>query len=282
MKADFQSQIQTLTDGDSFRIERMKKGVVACIRERGVHLVQNFVRSLTEQSKQPDVLVIVDFGQKPMELNLSTSFPVILRHLPQGDEWSMPVAMNQGVRLLPEVDTVLFTGIDLIFSPNLIECGERFFEDFPGSFLSCRCFDLAENALAGKPYAAKDFEELRSHATPREEGEVGGCLWLPAKAIHELNGYDEGYRMWGCEDTDLQIRALHHGLMAVQLYPEAVILHQWHPSTRQLRNEDSERGKCFKENFGSNWKRLQDRIKTCQEGTFDPQTVNSQGWGKIP
>jgi hypothetical protein len=262
-------------------IESMKHGIVACIRDRGLDLVQNFVESLEGQSKKPDALVMVDFSQKPLGLNLSASFPIVVRHLPQGEEWSMPVAMNQGFRLLPEVDKVLFTGIDLIFSPNLIECGERFFDDFPEAMLTCRCLNLPENVLEGKSYVTGDFEYLRSLAVPREDGEVGGCLWFPTKAVSQMKGYDESYRLWGCEDTDLQIRALHHGLIILQLYPEAVLLHQWHPATRHFRKEDSERGRLFKINFDSNWKRLQDRIKACGEGSFDPQDVNPQGWGKI-
>lgn len=56
----------------------------------------------------------------------------------------------------------------------------------------------------------------------------------------DVNGYDESYEGWGCEDHDLVARLMNNGVMPMQLRNAAICYHLWHPSSKEsdsfLRN----------------------------------------------
>ena len=47
-----------------------------------------------------------------------------------------------------------------------------------------------------------------------------------------LRGYDEGYKFWGLEDTDMRFRANRALFVESWVHHETAMLHQWHPSDR--------------------------------------------------
>jgi len=49
----------------------------------------------------------------------------------------------------------------------------------------------------------------------------------------EVNGYDEAYNGWGCEDHDLVARLMNLGVQPMQLRHRAVCFHMWHPSSKE-------------------------------------------------
>lgn len=48
-----------------------------------------------------------------------------------------------------------------------------------------------------------------------------------------VNGYDESYLGWGCEDHDLVARLLNHGIKPIQIRHKAICYHLWHPSSKK-------------------------------------------------
>lgn len=48
-----------------------------------------------------------------------------------------------------------------------------------------------------------------------------------------VNGYDEAYSGWGCEDHDLVARLMNAGVQPMQLRHRAVCFHMWHPSSKE-------------------------------------------------
>lgn len=48
-----------------------------------------------------------------------------------------------------------------------------------------------------------------------------------------VNGYDETYLGWGCEDHDLVARLLNHGIKPIQIRHKAICYHLWHPSSKK-------------------------------------------------
>lgn len=48
-----------------------------------------------------------------------------------------------------------------------------------------------------------------------------------------VNGYDESYVGWGCEDHDLVARLMNHRIRPLQLRHLAVCYHLWHPSSKK-------------------------------------------------
>lgn len=54
-----------------------------------------------------------------------------------------------------------------------------------------------------------------------------------------VNGYDESYIGWGCEDHDLVARLINHRIFPLQLRHMAICYHLWHPSSK--KNDTFER-----------------------------------------
>lgn len=48
-----------------------------------------------------------------------------------------------------------------------------------------------------------------------------------------VNGYDEAYEGWGCEDHDLVQRLINHRILPLQLRHFAICYHLWHPSNKK-------------------------------------------------
>ncbi len=48
------------------------------------------------------------------------------------------------------------------------------------------------------------------------------------KALYEVNGFDENYRGWGQEDSDLRERLKKHGLKPKSILTQAIVFHLYH------------------------------------------------------
>jgi len=48
-----------------------------------------------------------------------------------------------------------------------------------------------------------------------------------------VNGYDESYLGWGCEDHDLVARLMNHRIKPLQVRHRAICYHLWHPSSKK-------------------------------------------------
>lgn len=53
-----------------------------------------------------------------------------------------------------------------------------------------------------------------------------------------VNGYDENYSGWGCEDHDLVARLINNGVKFLPLRHVAVCYHMWHPSSKEDKSFD--------------------------------------------
>lgn len=53
-----------------------------------------------------------------------------------------------------------------------------------------------------------------------------------------VNGYDENYSGWGCEDHDLVARLINNGVRFLPLRHVAVCYHMWHPSSKEAESFD--------------------------------------------
>jgi len=59
---------------------------------------------------------------------------------------------------------------------------------------------------------------------------VRGCnLGIWRSDLILVNGYDEGYAGWGCEDLDLASRLFHNGISRLDVRGRALCYHLWHP-----------------------------------------------------
>ena len=67
-------------------------------------------------------------------------------------------------------------------------------------------------------YAARDWRLLK------------GCNFsVSREALLNVNGFDESYRGWGYEDSDIGVRLINSGMRIKSLRFAAPVLHLWHP-----------------------------------------------------
>lgn len=60
-----------------------------------------------------------------------------------------------------------------------------------------------------------------------------------------VNGYDESFLGWGCEDHDLVARLMNHRIKPLQVRHRAICYHLWHPSSKR-RTHSSATTTCWK------------------------------------
>jgi GT2 family glycosyltransferase len=58
---------------------------------------------------------------------------------------------------------------------------------------------------------------------------MGVNFSLPRAAFVDVNGYDEGWVVYGHEDRDLELRLQRAGWPFMALLNRAVVYHLWHP-----------------------------------------------------
>jgi glycosyltransferase involved in cell wall biosynthesis len=60
---------------------------------------------------------------------------------------------------------------------------------------------------------------------------LGGNLGIARSDYERINGYDENYRGWGCEDDDLRLRLCAAGVKIASIAWWTHTYHLWHPKT---------------------------------------------------
>ena len=257
-------------------------GVVVTFRNRDPRSVLNLIRTLAAQTRPPEAMALVNFGTPcPAFETADPPFHYIYRHLPQGEIWNLAVAGNQGVRLLPPVETVLFLDADMLLAPNFIECGLRRLR--PDALLNCQILDLPREAVTAETDVVRDLERLKALSVPRSElTALGACQWLWMQSLLALRGRDEEYRMWCFQDMAFQRRARWLGLQPSGLDDETYLLHQWHVSKEEtFGDSQSSEAEAARYWYRVNLKRMRAHGVLWDVGKFNPQAINPDGWGKI-
>ena len=258
-------------------------GVVVTFAYREPRSVLNLIRTLGAQTRPPEAMALVNFGDPCPELERVTApFDYIYRHLPQKLPWSLAIAENQGALLLPPVETVLFLDADVLLAPDFIERGLRHLT--PGVMVNCRLMDLPKGAVTAKTDVVREFERLKSISVLRKEiTAVGACQWMRMRALHAMRGHDETFKMWCFEDMDFQRRARWLGLQPVHLDDETSMLHQWHrPKDSVMKDIKAPQVKAARYWYRKNLSLLRLRALMWDIGKYDPEEINPKGWGKIP
>ncbi len=86
--------------------------------------------------------------------------------------------------------------------------------------------------------------ELRKLRTMHRKGEIyrwlrhphkpklyGGNIGIHRQDYLRVNGYDEAFRGWGCEDDDLRLRLREAGVRVRSILDRTWTVHLWHPPT---------------------------------------------------
>ncbi len=183
--------------------------------------------------------------------------------------WSKPHCYNIGIRLA-STKYVMSCDADILLSETFVRTAVDLLRTRPLSVVYSRALDLPETSAAtverwGDIGSEEDLLALKTLTTPRSIGDCNpGILITYGAFFHMVGGYDEFYREWGFEDSDLQKRFMLSGLEIVSVKDRTFYLHQWHPKFASLDVDSVAR--------------VQERNRRYYEGNWEIRR-NLHGWG---
>ena len=263
---------------------KLKLSVILTTYERPAHLERSLASLALQRGVEGQFEVIVaDDGSRDRTHSVvrrfarTVDFPVKLTsHTHQG--FRVALCRNDGVRA-SVAPYLLFTDSDCIFPPDHLSKHLR--ASRPRIVRAGDCYRLDQQATERLNLAAiaagaylrwvsggerrrmlhrliKDpcYQLLGHPAKPK----LTGCnIGIARRDLEAVNGFDESFVGWGCEDDDLAFRLRKSGVQIVSVLHYTSAYHLWHP-THPTRPE--------KWNDGPNVTRLQnlDRPVRCDAG----------------
>ncbi len=210
--------------------------VLTLARGREAHL-RNLVLGLTQQSVQPDELIIGVMQDDVYEDLPSSSFPVRQLKI-AGDDLPLARARNT-VANAAKGETLIFLDVDCIPNPDLVENYARYATPDAGLIMGDVIYLPADAAKDGWTYVQFDTvgEPHADRPGPPDEGmkpcEDYRCFWSLNFALHRRTwdtsgGFDERFTGYGGEDTDFG-RTLAEREIPIQWAHGCRAYHQYHP-----------------------------------------------------
>lgn len=156
--------------------------------------------------------------------------------------WNRARALNIGIKRAG-TKYVLCSDVDIIFEKNYIsECIKELQKD-SRKIIWATVLDLPEGGVSSKTNI-KEYEKIKRIAVSRNRLQHSaypygmGINITLAKYYFDINGYDEYYTAWGCEDDDIIKRFKMLGLEAVNIFGRTSYVHQWHLMYEGLNGEE--------------------------------------------
>lgn len=218
----------------------MTVGVVVITANRDTHL-RRLLRGLAGQRHGAADVVVVDMADASAVVD-EAPLPVRRVELPvQGSALPLAAARNAGAAAI-DGGQLVFLDVDCIPHPDLVADYAAALDAHPGA-LACGGVRYLHEGWDAPPPDAGDLD-LRSDAHPGRPVPAGYELdvarpelfWslnfgVARRTWRRLGGFDDGFRGYGAEDTDLAFRARHLGIPLLWV-PGAIAYHQWHPASR--------------------------------------------------
>ena len=243
----------------------MELGVIASSYERPGHLLRTLTSIAMQQRVEGkfDVIISDDGSEDETEQMVCSfaaqaNFPVTFVTHPH-DGFQLARCRNEGTAA-SRGRYILFLDGDCILPPDhlalLLEKRQ------PGVVMGGDCVRLdepvsnevtveslrqgifppvprAESQRMRKQARKAWFYNLIRHSTkPKLIGNNIGIWW---KDYQALNGYDQNFVGWGCEDDDLRLRSHRAGLKVKSILSWTYTYHLWHP-TEQTQPDDWKNG----------------------------------------
>lgn len=202
----------------------------ACLGFRNWH-IEHLRRCLESLSASRLPVVLVDLGSTVEvfdqvancagEIRDRGADVRVVRHIHH--EWSRSVALNLASWYAGDVTHFVFTDADMIFPSGWLDAALDAVSFSPRTLWLTDSRDLLEHAVPSRPYE----ESMSAISTPHDRVGEGAAMVVPRQWFRDVHGFDEFYRVWGAEDSDLVVRARWDGL-DVDWLPDTFVAHQYH------------------------------------------------------
>jgi GT2 family glycosyltransferase len=232
---------------------KLELSVVLTTYERPEHLERSLASLALQRSMDGRFEVIVaDDGSADRTHNIvrefarSANFPVKLTTHPHSG-FRVALCRNDGVRA-SRAPYLLFSDSDCIFPPEHLHQHLR--ASKPGVVRSGDCFRLDQVATARLDVAAitsgkysawistKERRRIRRRRFKdqfyglighRRKPKLTGCnIAISRVDLEAVNGFDENFVGWGCEDDDLAFRLRKAGMRIGSVLGYTCAYHMWH------------------------------------------------------
>lgn len=239
--------------------EKEDVAVIIGVKDRLDFRLENAFESLRSQDYCQSLIkiILVDYGSKK---ELSEEFEKLCKKYNSEyvkvdgvSVWNRARALNIGIKRAG-TKYVLCSDVDIIFEENYIsECVEELQKN-PQKLIWSTMLDLPEGG-AGSELDIKEYAKLKKNSISRNQLQCSNYPYgmsiniTLTKYYFDINGFDEYYTAWGCEDDDIIKRFKILGLEVVNIFDRTSYVHQWHLMYEGLREEDMEQIEINREYF---------------------------------
>lgn len=220
--------------------------------------LQRTLEGIAQQTEYPDEVIVADDGSTAETAEVVSRFasaaPFKVKHVWHEDRGFRLGAIRNKAIAEAEGDYIVQIDGDILLHPRFIEDHKR--------YARRGAFACGSRVLLGKELTDKIFQSGIRAITPLTPGILNrkNALRSPMLAavvgslasghlkyrgcnmafwrddLLAVNGYDENYSGWGCEDHDLVARLLNEGVKFMPLRHVAVCYHMWHPSSKEAES----------------------------------------------
>lgn len=173
-------------------------------------------------------IVVVDTGpDAPHEAVRSACHvaSALLVHRPQ-PVWSRSYALNAASRYShANAKWLVFTDADMVFPFDWLKRVEKILPTLTTAIALTRSRDLPDGLDPSTIRVDPDW--LLGNSTPHPDTGMGGGMIVRKDWFRRVRGFDETYKVWGCEDNDLVERGFWDNQPIVWV-SGAFVAHQWH------------------------------------------------------
>lgn len=206
--------------------------------------------SILQQKTLPDEVIIADDGSRSDTKDLIHKYQQILsvplHHVWHEDDGFRLSEIKNKAAAQAQCDFIFFIDGDLMLHPHFIydlkgQIRENRFIVASRAFLSEHFSKkIVESKNVAIPFSTSTFERNMLSAiripwlhhfikgSTTYKGARGGLMGLFKKDYITVNGFDEDYKGWGREDSDLFVRLINSGLERKNIKFAAITYHLWH------------------------------------------------------
>lgn len=213
-----------------FGEEEFRYSLLIAYRDRDIKLVERCLHSIFNQSYQEFELIFIDYGSQEENITKVKSLfqkPERFKYKyvdTRGMFWNKSNALNKALKFA-RGERIVIVDVDLILPNNFLQVVENTFE--ANTFINYLVYYLPPNFNNYQNLTAQ-AESLKKKLNKSDTHAHGPIVVLKSD-LEAIGGYDEFYRIWGREDTDVVLRLQKKGLLRKKLdQAQAVVFHQWH------------------------------------------------------
>ena len=208
------------------------------IRDRPIEHLIKCIESFDRNDTGIDVQVtLLDYGSTPSNLknyrNLAEKFKGrLLEYKNPTRNWNKSKCLNLGIahsgsKFLMVLDA------DMILQKGFIELSLKTIREQPYSIINSQVYDMKKDDKVSF-YNPHERYQVRKTDFNNITTAINFTWTLAYKYI---GGFNENFEIWGGEDDDVFLRLRRLGLQQVSLHDQVVVLHQWHPSLIEHRED---------------------------------------------